>query len=487
MSADTQPIMKDNKLFEALRTLSKNDLERFMFFMQSPYFTKNQHLLKLTEFLEQNIQQLNDGDFAKEEIYAFVYGGEFNDLRLRHLLSDMLKILEEFFAIERFKEDSVYLEVNKLSVYRSKGLNKHFDAIDRNIRKGFAKTGFLGSEEAYYKKFLIERELNQLYSETKERTAVTNVVNSSQALDHFFILQKLRYGCMQINQRNILSRDIELFLLEEIVNYVKQIKLDAHPLIKAYYLSLMMLRNTDESYFHSLHDVLIEHSASFAGNISTELYNYAQNYCIGQINRGRKEYLDEVFELYKETLASEIGFSNGQLSHVSFKNIITVACKLGDFNWAENFISEYGEKLPEDQRSSSVGINMAQLHWHRGKYRDAVRILSRVEYEDPFYALNAKSLLLKIYFELDEKEVLLSFCESFRMYLRRNKVISKAHINNYISLINYVSKLIKLKPHQHSKLDRIKEDILDAKHLNNRKWLLEKVEHIENSYMEQGD
>lgn len=474
--------MKDSKLFEALRTLNKNDFERFMFFMQSPYFTKNQHLQRLAQFLDGRPDVIDGADCEKEEVYAFIYGDPFNDLRLRHLLSDMLKMLEEFFAVELFREDNVYLDVNKLSVYRSKGLNKHFDAIDRNIRKSFSKDGFFGSEESYYKKFLVERELNQLLADARERTAVTNVVNSSQSLDHFFILQKLRYACMQINQKNILSRDIELFLLEEIVGYVEQIELDSHPLIKAYYLSLMMLRNKDESYFHSLHDVLIEHSASFVGYISSELYNYAQNYCIGQINRGRKEYLEEVFELYKETLASEIGFSNGQLSHVSFKNIVTVACKLEDFNWAENFISEYGPRLPEKESGNSISINMAQLYWHQGRHADAVRLLSRVEYNDPFYALDSKSLLLKIYFELDEKEVLLSFCESFRMYLRRNRVISKAHINNYLSLINYVSRLVRLKPHQYERFEHIRADIEAAKSLNNRQWLLEKVAGLSEKY-----
>lgn len=480
--------MKDSKLFEALRTLNKNDFERFMFFMQSPYFTKNQHLQRLAQFLDGRPDVIDGADCEKEEVYAFIYGDPFNDLRLRHLLSDMLKMLEEFFAVELFREDNVYLDVNKLSVYRSKGLNKHFDAIDRNIRKSFSKEGFFGSEESYYKKFLVERELNQLLADTRERTAVTNVVNSSQSLDHFFILQKLRYGCMQINQKNILSTNIELFLLEEIVNHVEQIQLDDHPLIRAYYLALMMLRSpSEESYFFKLHDVLVESSQFFTEYVNTELYSFAQNYCIGRINKGEKMFQQELFDLYNETISNGVAFVKDEFQPSNFKNIVTVACSLEKFDWAEEFISTYGERLPEDQRSNSIGINMAQLYWHRKRYQDAVRILSRVEYDDPFYALNAKSLLLKIYFELDEREVLLSFCESFKMYLKRNRVISKSHITNYINLINYVSRLIKLKPHQHAKLDKIKEDIYSARYLNNRKWLLEKVGHIEANFMEPRD
>lgn len=477
--------MKDSKLFEALRTVEKNDFDRFINFTKSPYFTKNQQLRKLAEFLQDQSQLVASSTLEKEDVYSAVYDDEFNDLRLRHLFSDMLKHLEEFFSVEIFREDNIYLDVNKLSAYRTKGLTKHYDAIDRNVRKGFSKEGFFGSEEAYYKKFLVERELNQLLADTKERTGVTNVVNSSQALDHFFILQKLRYGCMQINQKNILSSDIELFLLEEIVNYVERIEREEHPLIDAYYLALMMLRNPSEGEcFFDLHNVLIRSSKFFTDYVNAELYSFAQNYCIGRINKGAQEYQLELFKLYNETISNGIVFIKDEFQPSNFKNIVTVACSLGKFDWAENFISEYGDRLPEDQRSNSISINRAQLHWYRGKHRDAVRILSRVEYEDPFYALNAKSLLLKIYFELDEKEVLLSFCESFRMYLRRNRVISKSHINNYISLINYVSKLSRLKPHQNERLQKIKTDIQSARSLNNKKWLLEKITNIEIGFME---
>jgi len=125
----------------------------------------------------------------------------------------------------------------------------------------------------------------------------------------------------------------------------------------------------------------------------------------------------------------------------------------------------------------------ALVYWNLEKRSEAVRLLSRVEYDDPFYALDSRSLLMKIYFELGEYEVLRSLCESFKIYLKRNKTISEAHINNYTGLIKYTLKLIKVKPWQHEKLLDIKSEITTAPSVYNRSWLLDQIKHMQSEFM----
>ena len=179
----------------------------------------------------------------------------------------------------------------------------------------------------------------------------------------------------------------------------------------------MLTNPEDENYFAELKTILNSYSKGFAAIINVELFKFAQNYCIGQSNRGKKMFLNELFYLYQISLENKIALVNDELSPTNFKNIVTVACNLGKLDWVEDFIANYGQKLPAEQRANSIAINTALLYWYRRKLSEAVRLFSRVEFDDPFYALDAKSLLLKIYFEQDEKEVLLSFCESFKMYL----------------------------------------------------------------------
>ncbi|MBI1184456.1 hypothetical protein GC194_09300 [bacterium] len=478
--------MKDSKLFEALQTLDKKGFQRFLKFMRSPYIQENQLMLMFCDLLEAEYPDISAENLSRQRISDSVFIGEpYEDVRVRRLMSEMLKLFDEFVALEKFREDDVYAEINKLAYYREHELGKHFKAIDTHVRGQMAKKGVYGSEEDYYKSFLLERELNQFLSEKGERKGTTHVTNASLALDQFFILQKLRYGCMQANYGKVFSQSYQLFLLDEIVSYVGGLDFKSSPLINAYYLALMMFKHPDDSMFFSeLHALLKRDGNKFAFQSQIELYRFVQNYCIGKINKGEKQYRDELLNIYEETLTNKVAFIGGELSHVAFMNIVSLGCSLEKFAWVENFISDYSSFINEKRRASSVAINMALLNWYKKKYSDAVRLLSRVEFEEPFFALNAKSLLLKIYFEQDEKDVLLSFCESFKMYLTRNNLISKTHINNYMNLIYFTSKLIKIKPTQVEKFNKIKNEIIRSKALSNRQWLLEQVGKMERDYIE---
>jgi hypothetical protein len=478
--------VKGNKFFVALHTLEPKAFVRFLKFLRSPYIQEHRGILRLADFIEANrLETIGQEPLERSNLYCYIFENQiYDDLKLRHLLSDALRLLEEFVAVEKFYDDRHYLELNKLHYYKDKGLDKHFVGLERQMRADMLKNDVFGSEYMYYKKFLLERELNQYLADREGRKGKINVTNASQALDDFFILQKLRYGCMQANYGKVFSASFQLFLLEEILDFVASKDLSHQPLIMAYYQSLMMFKYPDdERYFFELKEVLHKDSPHFDQTHNVELFKFAQNYCIGKANMGKKTYLQELFDLFQTSLSHNIALVNGELSPSNFKNMVTVACHLGKFDWAQEFIGRYSAFLPEDQRNNSVTMNTALLYWSTRKLSDAARLLSRVEFDDPFYALDAKSLLLKIYFEQDEKEVLFSFCESFRMYLKRNKLVSKAHINSYNNLISFTVKLIKLKPEQREKFDKIKKDIQEIKLLNNKGWLIEQVQKMDKDYI----
>ncbi len=471
--------MKNSKLFEALKPLDKKDFAKFLRFIRSPYFQEHAEILKLANVFEDFYPDLTDEILSREKIFELVFEGEFNDLKVRHLMSDMLRLFERFVAFQIFEEDEIYLEINKLNFYRNHNLEKHFNATEVRVHKAMEKSGTFANEEAYYKKFLLERELNQFMSGQNKRKGASNVENTSEALDNFFILQKLRYGSMQINYGKVFSQSYQLLLLDEIVEHVAKMDFSEHPLIQAYYQAYQMLKNPKEGiYFQNLKKLLAK-SSPFEISLNFELYNFAQNYCIGNINKGKDEFFNELFQLYKLSIENHVVTANNNLHPADFKNIITVACRLSEYDWAEDFIRNYGDFLPIDERENAITINTALLFWYKRKLSDAVKLLSRVEFNDPFYALNAKSLLVRIYFELGEKDVLFSFIDSFRVYLKRNKLISKSHLNNYLRLITFISKLGKLKPGQFEKLQSIKQEIQETRGLNNKQWLLEQAEKLE--------
>jgi len=102
--------------------------------------------------------------------------------------------------------------------------------------------------------------------------------------------------------------------------------------------------------------------------------------------------------------------------------------------------------------------------------------LYKVSYEDVWYNINAKTLQIASYYELDEFDALESLLQAFKMYIRREKSLSSDRKIHYLNLIKFTSALMKINTKEQLKVLKLKEEILATKGVVSKPWLLEKVE-----------
>jgi hypothetical protein len=107
--------------------------------------------------------------------------------------------------------------------------------------------------------------------------------------------------------------------------------------------------------------------------------------------------------------------------------------------------------------------------------------LQKVEYEELFYGLNSKAIMISTYFELDEIQVLTSFLESFKNFLSRDKSLNQSRKLSYLNLVKFTKKLIDTNLNNEIKLEKLKNDILNENTVG-KPWLLEKVEELRLSF-----
>jgi len=98
----------------------------------------------------------------------------------------------------------------------------------------------------------------------------------------------------------------------------------------------------------------------------------------------------------------------------------------------------------------------------------------QVEYDDVFYGIDSRKLLLQTYYEINEIEPMYSLMDSFRTLLKRNKTISDTHLNNNLNLIRFIGKLLAAK-NQTPKLKKLKVEIAKTPSVAEKRWLLEKA------------
>ncbi|MCH8331577.1 MAG: hypothetical protein IH946_09410, partial [Bacteroidetes bacterium] len=281
------------------------------------------------------------------------------------------------------------------------------------------------------------------------------------------------------NVRNVVAAEHEVFLMAEIMQIMKGHPFDDVPAIAIYYCILMTLTEPEkQSHFHELTTLLKEHASKFRDDEAREMYVYAQNYCLRKINTGETDYLSELFALYKNSLKDEFILEERKLSPWSYKNIVATALRLNEFDWVKNFITVYRTKLDPKFRDNAFNYNLARFYFYQQNYNKVLDLLQKVEFNDVFYSLDSRSMMLKTYYELEAIDSLYSLIDSFRLYLWRNKLISEGHRHNYLNLIRFVRRLTKVFPGDDKKLLQIETDIEQTKQIADKNWLLEKLKSL---------
>ena len=184
----------------------------------------------------------------------------------------------------------------------------------------------------------------------------------------------------------------------------------------------MMQHGEDEKHFRALVSNLSTASQLLEPAEARHLYQYAQNYCIRQINRGKKNFSHELFALYQAQLENGLIFSNGFLHHLDFKNIVSTAIQSGDLSWTEQFIHQYKNKIPAGDRKNTFSYSLASLYFEQGKTDQVIKLLNQVSFNDINYQISGRYLLLKTYYETHQSEALRYAIRAFRRISNETKL-----------------------------------------------------------------
>jgi tetratricopeptide (TPR) repeat protein len=139
--------------------------------------------------------------------------------------------------------------------------------------------------------------------------------------------------------------------------------------------------------------------------------------------------------------------------------------------WVENFIKTYNNLLSEEFRENAFNYNMAELYYYRNDFDKAIKLLNQVEFSDIYYSFDTKKMLIKIYFELNEIDALLSLIASFKIFIKRNTSVSEANKEAYNNFINIIQQFIKYATQKSA--PELLTSIKNTKPLADRNWLLE--------------
>lgn len=480
--------MQKSKLFQLLNSLTIAELRRLKDFVNSPYHNKHKLVIKLLQHVIKATPNFNEAHFTKESLGKVLFKNKaYKIQQVSDVLSYLTQLVEEFIALEHFNTKKLVRKQFLLSQYNSRNMQAVFQWTQGEYRQLLSKST-IRNQEYYLNEYYFESEVDSYLLKNETRKSHQSLQNKAENLDQFFLYAKLKICCEMINRQNIIATNYKITMLDNVLNYLtnNHVLENSSPGVKIYYHILLTLTDpTSTKHYYNLLKLLEKNHVYFLPDEARQMYDFAQNYCIKKINSGNTSFAKELLNLYKYLLKIELIFEGKYLSQWDYKNITTIALRQEDYDWTKNFLLTYKHHIAPEFRENAFAYNMSTYYYATEKYKEALKLLQKVEFTDVFYHLGSKSLLLKAYYETDNGESFYSLIAAFRVYLRRNKKISDVQVTNHFNLINLAKRCFDLKYNNYStlifnrKLQGIKSKIEGSNNIANIVWLKEKVNEFE--------
>ncbi len=459
------------KVFKILHKLRKPEISRFHQFINSPYFNQRKDVIRL---LEEWISSKGKRQLPRNYWQSLFTEEKFSNTKWYLLTSRLFKLLEEFLIIEEVRTKSTDKKFYLAKGYRKRKEVKLFEKAITDSSYALEKQGYRnmdylqGMHDLAYKKYDYIISINR-----KEKS---NLQEVSDYFNDYVISAKLRQACYARSREIINQEKTEIKLLDEIILEIEgnPSYLETPSIAIYYYCYKAISAQDDESYFRKLRSSLHTFNQYFPPSEMRDIYTAAINVSIRKLNTGNKAFAREAYELYLQNLQQGFLLDDGILLESAYSNIVSLAIKLGLYDWAIQFSKDYQQHLKPIFQIPFFHFNLGKIYYEKGQLENSLKELILVDTKASYIFLAARTLQLKIYYELGEIDPLESLLESLRVYIQRSKDLAyrKAHYSN---IITFTRLLLQMPAMNKEEKQNFRNRVENAGTFGEKDWFLEKI------------
>ncbi|MEZ5042174.1 MAG: hypothetical protein R2828_19915 [Saprospiraceae bacterium] len=467
--------MVNSQLIELLQTFERKEWIEATKFVQSPFHNSRSDVVKLLEYLKKVVPRGQVHKLDKARVFEAIYPLQtYDEKTIRYTMSFLFRLLQEYLAYNEFKEEELLQQLSLLKALRKRGLDRTFEGASHKTAESLASHPYR-NQDYYYHAFSYHEE-QYIFSTTKSRSITTGFQHWSDQSTLFFMVQKLQQACIALSHQTVLKNTYQLPLFDAVLKEIAERDYHHCPAILVYHQLYQTLSGKeDDLHFLKLKTLIVNFTPYFPKHEVKSIYLFALNFCIQQWNAGKSIFLQHAFTLYKEGLTAGIFIENGHLSRFTYNNIALAGMGSKAFEWTENFLKTYEPFIEEKYRYSTFNFNLATLYYRKQDYHKAMHLLQQTDFQDVLHSLEARKMLLIIYYELGENNALESLLESFKNLVYRQKKIGY-HRENYLNLIRFTHKRLRLNASDKQGMAKLRTAVKTTPNVAEREWLLQKME-----------
>lgn len=466
--------MYKSKAIEIFQSFNKAEKAGLRRWVRSPIHNEHQDVLKVVDYLLSR-RKITATSVKRERVFKQLYPhSKYNPQRLNHVLSFTIEVMEAYISYLMSKNAQLSDFFSIAAYYKNKNLPHLAQKALQKAKQALENKPYQ-TETYYHASFLLEQAFFNLKG-TELRQQQTNLQAIFSDLTTFTIVATLRNACTAISHRSLYQTDYNIPLLDAILQEAQSTVYQDNLVVQSYYHSYMALVDSDnEVHFKTLKKLLLSQNIPLPSEELKSVCLLAINYCIKRLNMGAESYVQEVFDIYSYGLEHNIWMEQGHLSHSTFKNIATAALRLKAYDWTAQFIQNYGSKLKSSHQKDYTNYVKAKLRFEQGQFALAQELVVETDLIDLFISLDIKLLLLKIYWNLNEFDLLEAHLDSFSVFLNRKKVLAY-HRQIYGNTISVTRKMIYANLAIPTEREKLHQLILQTNPLTDRPWLLAQLD-----------
>lgn len=438
----------------------------------SPAHNEKPELKRLYDHLCERIHELSIEPEKNTAFKAAWPDRTFNENVWSKLNYDLVQLMEDCLAYHHFIETPSLRQSQVLKNYRRKGLNRHYRIRLEAYRRKQAKEK-LTSVDQYRFAYELEQHTYLLKSGNK-RSEKHNLPAIEHALQQVVFAEKFRQFGRTLAHQRLFKEKFAPPLLDELVAAYQLSPQEDQPGVHLFYLATLLYTKPvaqADLIFQQLKTGLVTAVDQFETNDLRDLLIHAINHGVRRTNEGQGEYVRQTLELYQIGMQQQLFYEQGEIDIFTFNNIMGLALRLEEVDFAQRFLDENAHRLPSEKQEEVASLNRGRLAYQQKNYGQALRHLQTADYQDFIHHLTARVLQLKIFYERDDYNLLIAHIRSTKTLLRRRSN-QGYHRNNYRNIFTLADKLLKLPPGDRRAKESLRQRIATTEPCTEKAWLL---------------
>jgi len=350
--------MKKSRLYTLLSSLEAEELERCENFLASPYFNKNEDCLRLFRLLKPYLldDELPPG---KEDLLMLLYQDPDKINSLNTLISQLTRLLDEFFVQEQLSERVYFKKHLLLRNLMKREQFKYFETVYKDAMKNYEKVQRRGVNDYHYL-FLLMYDWFEYNNTNKSLSKEAHPANVIKVLDEYYIIQRLGLSREAANIKRIFSTEYDEISLKQVIQLAEKLDIMDSFFVDLHYTNLLTVtEHSRVSHFEHLLRLIDENHTMLSFRDLNDLFVNCVNYCIRQIISGNIDYYKILFEVYQKTADYGALFIGKHISAQLIKNIVTVGARVKEFKMTKDFLEANAQYLKPEIKDSVYYFNKA--------------------------------------------------------------------------------------------------------------------------------